>query len=91
MTSEVFCVGSGPPGGGGGTTRGPAMVESYLATTVCRLGAQSACTGIPPPFRRPNVHGKQHGNTDHVTMAVAKIEFPVLFYAPRPLRALPLR
>ena len=26
MTSEVFCVSCGPPGGGGGTTRGPAIV-----------------------------------------------------------------
>lgn len=26
IISEVFCVGRGPPGGGGGTTRGPAML-----------------------------------------------------------------
>ena len=25
MASEVFCVSCGPPGGGGGTTRGPAI------------------------------------------------------------------
>lgn len=28
MTSEVFWVSCGPPGGGGGTTRGPAIVSS---------------------------------------------------------------
>lgn len=27
MTSEVFWVSCGPPGGGGGTTRGPAIVS----------------------------------------------------------------
>ena len=29
MTSEVFCVSWGPPGGGGGTTRGPAIVIAF--------------------------------------------------------------
>lgn len=28
MTSEVFWVSCGPPGGGGGTTRGPAIVSA---------------------------------------------------------------
>ena len=32
MTSEVFCVSCGPPGGGGGTTRGPAIVLFILQT-----------------------------------------------------------
>ncbi len=34
ITSEVFCVGSGPPGGGGGTTRGPAILGAYSAETI---------------------------------------------------------
>ena len=29
MTSEVFWVSCGPPGGGGGTTRGPAIVSAF--------------------------------------------------------------
>lgn len=32
MTSEVFCVSCGPPGGGGGTTRGPAIVAVIRGT-----------------------------------------------------------
>lgn len=29
MTSEVFWTSCGPPGGGGGTTRGPAIVRVF--------------------------------------------------------------
>ena len=29
MTSEVFWVSCGPPGGGGGTTMGPAIVSAF--------------------------------------------------------------
>ena len=29
MTSEVFWTSCGPPGGGGGTTRGPAIVGAF--------------------------------------------------------------
>ena len=36
ITSEVFCVSCGPPGGGGGTTRGPAIVDLFYKQRACR-------------------------------------------------------
>ena len=46
MTSEVFCVSCGPPGGGGGTTRGPAIV-SVLGQRWISKGASSTDTCYP--------------------------------------------
>ena len=34
MTSEVFWTSCGPPGGGGGTTRGPAIVGAFNKMAV---------------------------------------------------------
>lgn len=45
MTSEVFWTSCGPPGGGGGTTRGPAIVRAFSRKWVSL--ASIATAGYP--------------------------------------------
>ena len=47
MTSEVFWVSCGPPGGGGGTTRGPAI----LRTLTQRRFQEHYCEYMPRMLR----------------------------------------
>ena len=47
MTSEVFWVSCGPPGGGGGTTRGPAIMR---ALTQRRMFQGHYCEYMPHIF-----------------------------------------
>ena len=46
MTSEVFWVSCGPPGGGGGTTRGPAIVSARTQVWI----PQGFYRGYKPPI-----------------------------------------
>ena len=52
MTSEVFWVSCGPPGGGGGTTRGPAITS---ALTQRRIFQGYCCDYMPHMFEIDSV------------------------------------